>query len=135
MGSLSVRKLDDDTLRKLRVRAAQHGVSMEEEVRRIIKQAVSSPERLGDFAVGLFSAAYGGEELELPARRSSSPMGLRSSRVRSFLWSQRLALPHSSSSAAPKIAAASSARQNTGLSMTMPPLIASKLLMSKVDKG
>ena len=74
MASLSVRKLDDDTLRKLRVRAAQHGVSMEEEVRRIIKRAVSSPERLGDFAVGLFSAAYGGDELELPPRRSSSPM-------------------------------------------------------------
>lgn len=74
MASLSVRKLDDTTLEKLRARAAQHGVSMEEEARRIIRLAVSSPDRLGDFAVGLFSAAYGGNELELPPRESSEPM-------------------------------------------------------------
>ncbi|MCY4361965.1 MAG: hypothetical protein OXE42_07255, partial [Gammaproteobacteria bacterium] len=65
MTSLSVRKLDDDTLTRLRVRAAQHGVSMEEEVRQIIKRAVSTPERLGDLAVRLFAPAYGGPELEL----------------------------------------------------------------------
>ena len=63
MASLSVRKLDDNTLERLRARATRHGVSMEEEVRRIIRFAVSSPERLGDFAVGLFSVAYGGGEL------------------------------------------------------------------------
>ena len=74
MASLSVRKLDDNTLDKLRARAAQHGVSMEEEVRRIIRLAVSSPERLGDFAVGLFSVAYSGDELQLPPRESSEPM-------------------------------------------------------------
>lgn len=74
MASLSVRQLDDSTLQKLRARAARHGVSMEEEVRRIIKLAVSSPERLGDFAVDLFSPAYGGKELELPTRQSSDPM-------------------------------------------------------------
>ena len=74
MASLSVRKLDVSTLQKLRARAARHGVSMEEEVRRIIRVAVSAPERLGDFAVELFSPAYGGDELELPARQTSSPM-------------------------------------------------------------
>ena len=41
MPSLSVRRLDEDTLSRLRIRAAQHGVSMEEEARRILKDAVS----------------------------------------------------------------------------------------------
>ena len=40
MAGLSVRKLDDETLSRLRIRAAKHGVSMEEEVRRILKDAV-----------------------------------------------------------------------------------------------
>ena len=74
MASLSVRKLDDDTMDKLRARAAQHGISMEEEVRRIIRLAVSSPDRLGDFAVDLFSPAYGESDFQLPPRESSEPM-------------------------------------------------------------
>ena len=74
MASLRVRNLDDDTLRRLRVRAADHGVSVEEEVRRIIKQAVSTPERIGDLAVRLFTPAYGGPELELPERKITDPI-------------------------------------------------------------
>ena len=74
MASLRVRKLDDDTLRRLRVRAADHGVSVEDEVRRIIKQAVSTPERIGDLAVRLFTPAYGGPELELPERKITDPI-------------------------------------------------------------
>ena len=74
MASLRVRKLDDDTLRRLRVRAADHGVSVEEEVRRIIKQAVSIPERIGDLAVRHFTPAYGGPELELPERKTTDPI-------------------------------------------------------------
>ena len=41
MAGLSVRKLDDETLSRLRLRAAKHGVSMEEEARRILKDAVT----------------------------------------------------------------------------------------------
>ena len=74
MASLSVRKLDDDTLENLRARAARHGVSMEEEARRIIRLAVSSPDRLGDFAVDLFSPAYGEGEIQLPPRETSEPL-------------------------------------------------------------
>ncbi|MCY4426199.1 MAG: hypothetical protein OXC05_04110 [Halieaceae bacterium] len=74
MASLSVRKLDGDTLKQLRIRAARHGVSMEEEVRQIIKLAVSTPERLGDLAVRLFAPAYGGAELELPKRKITEPV-------------------------------------------------------------
>ena len=64
MASLSVRKLDDETLARLRLRAAEHGVSMEEEARRILAAAVAAPIRLGDLAVQLFGSAYG-VDLEL----------------------------------------------------------------------
>ena len=77
MASLSVRKIDDETVAHLRIRAARHGVSMEEEVRRIIKQAVATPERLGDLAVRLFSPAYDGADLELPTREDHDPMGFK----------------------------------------------------------
>ena len=47
---------------------------MEEEARRIIRLAVSSPQRLGDYAVDLFSPAYGKVELPLPPREADEPM-------------------------------------------------------------
>ena len=74
MPSLSVRKLDEDTLSRLRIMAAKHGVSMEEEARRIVKLAVSTPEHSGDLAVSLFSPAYGGHTLELPERETRAPL-------------------------------------------------------------
>ena len=40
MGQLIVRKIDDDTKERLKQRAARHGVSMEEEVRTILQNAV-----------------------------------------------------------------------------------------------
>ncbi len=40
MGSLTIRKLDDDLKKKLRVRAANHGVSMEEEARRLLHRVL-----------------------------------------------------------------------------------------------
>ena len=43
MASLSVRKIDADVYERLRIRAAQHGVSMEEEVRQILKRVVAAP--------------------------------------------------------------------------------------------
>lgn len=46
MANLSVRKLDDRAYEQLRVRAAQHGVSMEEEARQIICQVVLAPKRI-----------------------------------------------------------------------------------------
>ena len=54
MASLSVRKIDDDVYERLRIRAAKRGVSMEEEVRQILRRAVSAPERLGDLARNYF---------------------------------------------------------------------------------
>ena len=74
MASLSVRRLDEETVAQLRIRAARHGVSMEEEARQILKRTASAPESLGDLAVSLFSPAYGGEELVLPKREISEPI-------------------------------------------------------------
>ena len=40
MASLTIRNLEDDLKLRLRIRAAQHGRSMEEEVRDILRQVV-----------------------------------------------------------------------------------------------
>ena len=74
MPSLSVRKVDEKTMSQLRIQAAKHGVSMEEEVRQIIKRAVSTPENLGDLAVRLFCSAYNGDEINLPEREIHDPL-------------------------------------------------------------
>jgi plasmid stability protein len=66
MASITIRNLDDETKRRLRVRAAEHGRSMEDEVRELILQATSSPsggKKLGTAIRELF-APLGGVELE-----------------------------------------------------------------------
>ena len=73
MGNLSIRRLDEETIRRLRLRAARNGRSMEEETRRIIRQAVATPERIGDLAVQLFGPAHG-VDLELPERAPHQPV-------------------------------------------------------------
>ena len=75
MPGLSVRKLDDETLSRLRVRAARNGVSMEEEARRILKEAVGAPERLGDLALRIFGPGHG-VDLSLPERTPHEPPDL-----------------------------------------------------------
>jgi len=75
VGNLSIRRLDDETIKRLRVRAAEHGVSMEEEARRIISEAVSAPNRLGDLAVRTFGPEYG-VEVELDARAPHEPLDI-----------------------------------------------------------
>lgn len=74
MPSLSVRRIDDETFNRLRLQAARHGVSMEEEIRQILKKAVTTPERLGDLAVRLFSPVYGEGELVIPPRETCDPV-------------------------------------------------------------
>ncbi len=73
MASLSIRKLDDETCKRLRHRAARHGVSMEEEARQILKRAVASPERLGDLFLKVFGPDKGAD-LELSPRKPHEPM-------------------------------------------------------------
>lgn len=72
MPNLSVRKIDADLYERLRIRAARNGVSMEEEVRRILRRAVTAPERLGDLALDCFGVH--GVELTLPAREPHEPL-------------------------------------------------------------
>ena len=43
MNQLTIRSIDDELKRKLRVRAAENGRSMEEEVRQILRHALGLP--------------------------------------------------------------------------------------------
>mgnify|MGYP006294309645 CR=1 FL=1 len=72
MPGLSVRRIDEEVYEKLRSRAKSHGVSMEEEARRILRSAVSGPEELGSFALQLFGE--NGIELDIPARDYNEPV-------------------------------------------------------------
>ena len=71
MASITIRNLDDEVKTRLRVRAAEHHRSMEEEVRIILRDAVSSGrprvQNLAEFTRECF-APLGGVELELPPR-------------------------------------------------------------------
>ena len=71
MASITVRNLDEGLKRRLRIRAAENGRSMEQEARVILKEALfreSSPgENLAEAIRSRF-APYGGVELELPPR-------------------------------------------------------------------
>jgi plasmid stability protein len=75
MASLSVRKIDDEVVERLKARAAAHGVSTEEEVRRILRDAVTTPERLGELARRLFGSEHG-VELDIPPRQPHEPPDL-----------------------------------------------------------
>jgi len=70
MATLTIRGLDEETHTRLRVLAAQHGRSMEAEVRAILADRLALPalERgLGSHIHARF-AAVGGAGLDLPAR-------------------------------------------------------------------
>ena len=75
VASLIVRKIDDDVYERLKARAAAHGVSTEEEVRRMLRQAVLAPERLGELAVRLFGPDHG-IDLEPQPRPPHEPLDL-----------------------------------------------------------
>jgi len=71
MASLTIRNLDESLKSALRVTAAQHGVSMEEEVRRILRQALQptapAPTGLGQRLRRRFQAVAT-DELPIPPR-------------------------------------------------------------------
>ena len=72
MASITIRNLDDGIKQRLRMRAAEHGRSMEEEARDILRRAVgrtSAPANLGE-AIHRRFASLGGVELELPSREA-----------------------------------------------------------------
>lgn len=68
MSSLTIRRLDPAVKERLRIRAASHGNSMEEEVRRILNQTLAAePDNAFDRLRRHF-ADIGGVDLELPPR-------------------------------------------------------------------
>jgi antitoxin FitA len=74
--TLTIRNLDQTVKESLRVRAAQHGHSMEAEARHILQTALGepssqSPRSLYERVHARF-AALGGTDLDLPPRESVS---------------------------------------------------------------
>ncbi|MBA2079797.1 plasmid stabilization protein [Rhodanobacter sp. PCA2] len=73
MATMTIRNLDDDLKTLLRLRAARHGQSMEEEARSILRAALAGRVE-DDSGAALYAAIrarvepLGGVELELPAR-------------------------------------------------------------------
>ncbi len=76
MASITIRRLGQSTKMRLRLRAAKHGRSMEEEVREILKQALaaesSGPSNLVQSIRRRFSA-FGGVELPNLPREPMRP--------------------------------------------------------------
>ncbi|MBQ35497.1 MAG: plasmid stabilization protein [Gemmatimonadaceae bacterium] len=72
MASITIRNLDDTTKRKLRLRAAAHGRSMEEEVREILRTTLSRERDTGSLTDDIHRrfAALGGLDLQLPEREA-----------------------------------------------------------------
>jgi antitoxin FitA len=73
MASLTIRNLDEQLKNLLRLQAAQHGCSMEQEVRDILSRAVQAPPAGGSFAQRIHQrfAALQLEELPVPKRRAA----------------------------------------------------------------
>ncbi|HEY7615837.1 MAG TPA: hypothetical protein VH744_03465 [Terriglobales bacterium] len=71
MATLTIRRLDEKTKTRLRVRAAHHGHSMEEEAREILRSALNAfPPGKRDLAEAIRQrfAPFDGVALELPRR-------------------------------------------------------------------
>ncbi|TAK53791.1 MAG: plasmid stabilization protein [Gammaproteobacteria bacterium] len=72
MASITIRNLEDDIKQRLRVRAAVHGRSMEEEARDILRRVVDqgAPPRNLAAAIRARVAPANRVELDLPAREA-----------------------------------------------------------------
>lgn len=71
MAAMTIRNLDEPLKARLRIQAARHGRSMEEEARDILRSALSTESPQGDTLVDTLRrrvAPFGGIELELPTR-------------------------------------------------------------------
>ena len=86
MASITVRNLNDDELkRRLRIRAAENGRSMEQEAREILRAALAveaAPTGNLGTAIHELFAPYGGVELDIPPRRPDA----RTAEVRLRRW-------------------------------------------------
>ncbi|MBP6733252.1 MAG: plasmid stabilization protein [Dokdonella sp.] len=75
MASLTIRNLDDSLKADLRLRAARHGCSMEEEARQILRQTLARGTPAGSLARCIHErfAGLDAESLPIPARQPSRP--------------------------------------------------------------
>lgn len=73
MASLTIRNFDDELKALLRLQAARHGCSMEQEVRDILRRVVTSNIPASGFAqrIHLRFAAQDVDELPIPKRRAA----------------------------------------------------------------
>ena len=71
MASITIRNLDDALKQRLRVRAAEHGRSMEEEAREILREAVGNSRPPQNLAAAIRKrvAPAGGIDLDIPPRQ------------------------------------------------------------------
>jgi plasmid stability protein len=66
MTAISIRNLDSEVKARLRVRAAEHGRSMEAEIRAILSEAVAEKQHIGFFdALRAIALEHGGVDLDL----------------------------------------------------------------------
>jgi plasmid stability protein len=80
MASITIRQLEENTKQKLRMRAARHGRSMEQEAREILKSALSQPEEQSKDLIESIRrrfAKYGGVDLKIPPRGPIRDPGIR----------------------------------------------------------
>ena len=71
MASITIRNLEGALKHRLRIRAAEHGRSMEEEVREILRQAVDAQRPPSNLAAAIRKrvAPIGGADLVIPERQ------------------------------------------------------------------
>ena len=72
MASLSIRRLDEEVARRLKIRAKREAVSVEETVRRILRTAVADEEPVGVTIRQI--VANDGFDLDLPKREVFPPI-------------------------------------------------------------
>ena len=71
MATITIRNLDDELKRRLRIQAAEHGRSMEEEARNMLRQALPAEQKPATGFATAFSALFrkhGGVDLTFPVR-------------------------------------------------------------------
>jgi plasmid stability protein len=71
VGTLTVRNLDDGVQRRIRLRAAENGRSMEAEARAILSAAVSENRLVASWLAAAADLDVGLDDFELPARSAA----------------------------------------------------------------
>ncbi len=73
MASITIRNLDDNIKARLRIAAARHGCSMEEEVRQILRRTLTAEDSKSKLGTRIHKrfAVLGGLDLPLPDRSAA----------------------------------------------------------------